>query len=558
MLSSLKIENLALVKKVNWNLNEGLTAVTGETGAGKSVIIGALKLLAGERGDKGVIRNGEEKTVVHGVFDLVTPEVVNAVLIDAGLPECEGGQLFLRRVIGHKSSKQFINDESCTLASMKKLGELLMDLHGPHDHQSLFSNERQMQLLDRYAGLGELGGEYQILWKDYLNTKAEYEDFMDSEMLSESELELYRFQLEEITEAELDSAEITDLEEQYQRASNATELNQSVAAAIGIISDEEGVVSKLNDLARVCRDLQDLDASLAGELNPVEASVIEIQEVDNALRNYLDRLDLDPTSFQELEERFNIIESLKRKYGGSIEDVLEHAERIEKRLSQTDRREATLAEYEVKLEKHQTGLKRVAKKISQQRKNKAPILAQEITTHLQDLGFKQAKFDLVLNPSEELTVRGHESLEFVFGPNPGEPLKPLKQVASSGEMSRVMLALKSSLAEHDEVPLLVFDEIDANVGGEIAASVGQKMKVLSQHRQVLSITHFPQVAAIAPSHCLVQKGVENSRTLSYLSELSGDARVDELVRMLGASGDQARALALSLLETEREVATELF
>lgn len=548
MLSSLKIENLALVERLNWDLETGLTAITGETGAGKSVIIGALKLLAGERAEKGIIRSGEERALLQGIFHLEKAEEVNHLLEGAGLPLCEDGVLIIRRIMSLKGGKQFINDEACTLGVMKKLSVILMDLHGPHDHQSLFLNEKQQHLLDQYAGLKEPYETYRNAWQKYSAYRAEYEDFMESEMLSPDELELYRFQLEEIQGMNLNAEDVSALEERYQRASNASSLSQSVASLLSVIGDEEGALEKLNELSRVSEEALSLDSSLAETLKPISVASMELQEVELSLRAYLSNLDLDPETFQELEENINNLEMLKRKYGGTIEDVKEHAIRVEKRLQQTEERETTLAQYEAGMKTHQSNLKKLAEKLTKERKKKAPALSEEIRKHLEDLGFKQAQFEVELEPLSELNVRGAEKVEFLFGPNPGEPMKPLKQVASSGEMSRVMLALKSSLAEHDEIPLLVFDEIDANVGGEIATAVGQKMKGLSEARQVLSITHFPQVAAVAPMHCLVKKEMEKGRTVSSLEVLEGEKRTGEIVRMLGAEGEQAEALAKSMLE----------
>lgn len=548
MLISLSIQNLALVESLKWNVNAGLTAITGETGAGKSVIIGALKLITGERADKGMIRSGEEKALINGVFELENTEDVDQVLEEAGITGCEDQTLFLRRIIGQKGSKQFINDEPCTLATMKKLGVLLMDLHGPHDHQSLFSNERQLSLLDRYAGNGKALVDYRSLWQEYASYRKEYEQFMDSEMLSADELALYRFQLDEIRAANLDGDDIQELEASYQRAQNASSLTQTAQQLTTLLVEEDSVLDKLGELVKYARELSDLDASIEGELAPIESALMELQEVESSLRLYTNQLDTDPQSFMEIEDRVNQIESLKRKYGGNIDDVLLHAERVEKKLNQTEERETVLAEFQAGIEKREKSLRAKASKLSKERKFFAPTLAQEITSHLQDLGFRQAVFALELQESEVLTPSGLESVEFAFGPNPGEPSKPLKQIASSGEMSRVLLALKSSLAEHDEVPLLVFDEIDANVGGEIATAVGNKMKTLSEKRQVMSITHFPQVAAIAPTHMLVSKHAESGRTHSHISEVDGGSRVEELVRMLGSSGEQAEALAKSMLE----------
>ena len=548
MLTTLKVQNLALAEQVNWSLEKGLVAVTGETGAGKSVIIGALKILAGERADKGLIRSGEEKAVVQGMFSLEESSEVDAILSESGISECEDGSLLLRRVIGEKRSRQFINDEPCTLATMKKVGVLLMDLHGPHDHQSLLSNEKQLQLLDRYAGNKDLNAEYRKGWQDYLSYKAEYEAFLESEMLSDDELDLYRYQLEEIQSANLNEEAITTFEEDYQRASNANAINESVVTALEALHGEGGVIDKLNELSRICRDLEGLDSSLEKTLSPVMESSYELEEVTRTLNVYLEALEVSPESVRELEEQMNQLESLKRKYGGSVESIIAHAERVERKLAQTEERESLLVTYTEGVAQLEKGLSKVAVKLTKKRASAAPVLAKEIMNHLKELGFKQAIFDVEIHPSDEPSVYGMESVDFAFGPNPGEPVRSLKAIASSGEMSRVMLALKSSLAEHDEVPLLVFDEIDANVGGEIATAVGQKMLALSKSRQILSITHFPQVAALAPYHFLVEKRVQDERTTSHLVQLSEEARIMELIRMIGSSGEQARALAISLLK----------
>ncbi len=547
MLTSLRIQNLALVESLSWNITHGLTAITGETGAGKSVITGALKLLTGERADKGMIRTGEEKAQLNGVFELQEPAAVDAVLQEAGLPSCEEGALFLRRIISQRGSKQYINDEPCTLATMRKLSALLMDLHGPHDHQSLFSSDRQLGLLDRYAGNQEQLATYRQQWQAYSRYRREYEEFLSSEMLSSDELELYRFQLEEIRGASLEELDLAALEADYQRAQNATSLTQTAQQLTGLLSQQDSVIDKMNELVKHARQLIELDSSVESELAPVESALMELQEVEGALHLYLGRLETDPESYHELEERINQIETLKRKYGGNVEEVLCHAQRIEKRLAQTEEREEVLQKFTEGLAQHEQQLQQAAAVLSAARQAQAPVLAQEITAHLQDLGFRQAQFGIDLPPTDSLTPTGVEAADFTFGPNPGEPSKPLKQIASSGEMSRVLLALKSSLAEHDEVPLLVFDEIDANVGGEIAAAVGHKMKALSEKRQVMSITHFPQVAAIAPTHMLVAKHTEQGRTFSTIESVEGEARVQELVRMLGSSGEQAQALAESLL-----------
>jgi DNA repair protein RecN (Recombination protein N) len=547
MLSLLKIRNLALVDELAWELGPGLIGVTGETGAGKSVIVGALKLVLGERADKSLIRTGEESCSVEAVFDLPDVREINTILEDGGLSPCDDTQLIVRRVIGQSANRQFVNDSPVTLALLKRLGEHLVDLHGPHDHQSLLSTERQLAMLDAYAGAENAHAAYRENHRTWRAKSAELDEIRHAENASEQEIELLRHQIQEIESAHLKPEDEQDLEDRWRRASNSTRLVETAANAVAALGGDDGVLTRLADVQRLVRDLEKLDPSIREQTASLETAVLEIQDLENNLTDYVEELDINPAEAAALEERVNLLESLKRKYGPSLSDVIARRDSAAVRLDTIENRSEKIETLEAELAACRAKLDAAGKTLSAARRKAAPKLAKEISSQLKDLGFKQSSFEAPLQPLPEPGPQGLETIEFQFGPNPGEPLLPLRQIASSGEISRVMLAVKSALADQDATPLMVFDEIDANVGGEVARAVGRKMAALGTRHQVVAITHFPQVAATASLHFVVEKEVTGGRTRSRLFPVSGETRIQELVRMLGGGGKQARAMAASLL-----------
>ena len=548
MLTLLKIRNLALVDELAWELGSGLISVTGETGAGKSVIVGALKMILGERADKGLIRTGEDTCTIESVFDLKDTSEINAILEEGGLEPCEDTQIIIRRCIGTSANRQFINDSPVTLTLLKKVGERLVDLHGPHDHQSLLSQERQLAMLDAFAATDSILTEYRSAYRSWREKSQELEEIQNAENASEQELELLRYQLDEISSAKLTDADGDELQERYHRSSNSTRLVELAAQAVTALSDDNGILSRISDLQRLVRDLEKYDPSISEKLASLETASIELQDLEATLTDYAEELDIDPSEAASIEERVNLVESLKRKYGPTIAEVLSREATIAGRLDNIDNRSEKIEALTAALAESRRELDAIAKSLTAARRKSAPKLAKDIASQLKELGFKQSSFEVELTAVKDPTLHGLETCSFLFGPNPGEPLHPLRQIASSGEISRVMLAVKSSLAEQDATPLMVFDEIDANVGGEIARAVGRKMAILGQLHQVIAITHFPQVAAIAAHHFVVEKEVTNGRTRSKLYPVTGEKRVSELVRMLGGGGQQARAMAEALLE----------
>lgn len=545
MLTTLKIKNLALVENLTWEPGAGLVGVTGETGAGKSMIIGALKLILGERAKHDLIRRGETTCTVEAVFELGNREQVNSLLENSGLEPCDGNTLVLKRSFSDGSNKQFINCCPATLSILKTLGDLLIDLHGPHDHQSLLSRERQLTMLDEYAQLQERSKKYQLCWREWQSALTNFEKLRDNERSSEQELDLLRFQVEEIEAAELDPQEAADLDQRYLLANNSTRLVDAANSAGSQLS--ETVLPSLIEVQRSLRELEQLDSGILEVSSGFDSAYIELEELNQALMSYVEKLDLNPESLQVMVQRIDLLETLRRKYGNSIEEVIAHGQQVAERLALIDNRGDELTRLQTLADKLGKKVINQGQALSKKRRDCAPRLAQEISRHLKDLGFKQSKFEIQLDPLKSPALKGTEQADFVFAPNPGEPPKPLRVIASSGEMSRVMLAVKSALAEQDQIPLMVFDEIDANVGGEIAHAVGAKMASLGKQHQVVAITHLPPVAASAHCHYVVCKEFSKNSTRSTLKEVSGENRVSELARMLGGGGDSAKAHAKTLL-----------
>jgi DNA repair protein RecN (Recombination protein N) len=548
-LSSLRIRNLALVEDLTWQIDPGFTVVTGETGSGKSIIVGALKLILGERADKALLRAGADTCTVEATFEVRDPKGLNDQLEFLGIEPCEDGLLLIKRVVTSSvTNRQFINGTATTIGALKTIGGGLIDLHGPHDHQSLLSNETQLDLLDAFAAADTARSQYEQEYRQLNALIAEHKALSTNEAALERELDLLRHQVAEIEAANLQEKEEEEMLARYTVASNSRRLLELATKAVGPLSEaDDAILPRLAEVAKVLRDLERIDPR-AGEISATfTRGITELEEVAQSLQRYADHLEMDPQRLAELEDRVSLFETLKRKYGGSITDVIAFGATAAERLRKIESRGEELIRLEQEIEKCRAKMLQRGGKLSKLRSAAAPKLGASVTAHLRDLGFKKAEFSVELAASPEPGPRGLETVEFVFAPNPGEPAKPLKAIASSGEISRVMLAVKSSLATQDTVSLLVFDEIDANVGGEIAHAVAMKMRSLGSAHQVLCISHLPQVAARGDTQFVVTKEYLGNRTVSELRKVEGTSRVEEIARMLGGKTESALAHARTLL-----------
>ena len=549
MLSFIKIRHLALVEDVTWDLRAGLIGVTGETGAGKSIIVGALKLILGERADRSLIRNGQDTCTVEASFHLKDTRAVDAVLEEAGLEPCQDGELLIKRSISTSgANKQLVNCSPVTIQVLKALGEHLVDLHGPHDHQSLNSQDRQLEMVDKYTGSEETLHKYQAVWQQWRAAQSELEDLANSERSSSQQVDMLRFQAQEIAVAALKPGEEEEIEARHRIAANGARLAEVCAAITARLGEGEGgILDALREISRHIHELEKIDPGTTAMFEGFKSAQIELTELESSVQEYADDLETDPAELAQLDQRIHTIQTLKRKYGPTVAAILEFQQEAEQRLAKIENRGEELERLEKLVKDRRAEVEKLGKQLSKKRADAAPKLAKEVATHLADLGFKRSVFETHLSPLSEPARQGLEEVDFQFAPNPGEPLKPLRLTASSGEMSRVLLAVKSALAKQDAVPLLVFDEIDANVGGNIAEAVGHKMASLGSTHQVIAITHFPQVASLAASHFVVTKEIEGDRTKSHIREVADGERIEELARMLGGKLESAREHARNLL-----------
>ena len=373
MLTLLKIRNLALVDELTWELDQGLISVTGETGAGKSVIVGALKLVLGERAEKSLIRTGEDSCNIEAVFSLHSAPEIHQILLENGLDYEQGDDLIIRRVIGQNASRQFINDSPVTLGLLKKLGEHLVDLHGPHDHQSLLSTDRQMAMLDAYASAEPLVSQYRQHWLSWKDKVAEWETLRDAESISARELDLLRHQVDEIDAAHFKVDEEEELMNRYRRANGASRLLENTSAALALLANDEGsIISQITDLQKLMRDLEKLDPSLTDRVNGLETAAVELQELESTLTDYLDELEINPEEAGALEDRVNLLESLKRKYGSSISEILLARDEASNRLDNIENRSEKLEAIQSQIKQLRSELDATGAKLSSVRKKAAP------------------------------------------------------------------------------------------------------------------------------------------------------------------------------------------
>jgi len=548
-LASLRIRNLALVEDLLWEPPPGCVAVTGETGAGKSVILGAVKLLVGERADKSLIRAGADSCTVEGVFELSADSPALAAVEEGGAEPCEEGRLIIRRTVTLAGSgKQFVNGSPCTIGLLRLLGDLLVDLHGPHDHQSLFSTDQQLRLLDAFAGAGGLREEFLAARKKWGDLVGERKRVVEGAEALAREIDLLSHQTSEIGEAALQPGEEEPLVSRLKTASNARRLVELCAGLKALLDgDESSMGSALAEAGRLAREMGRLDPGSAEIAQGILSLQETIRDLSRAVDCYSDSLECDPARLAEIEARLDRIQSLKRKYGTTVEEVIAFGESATARLESLRLTSGRRDGLDAEISSAHASMQAAAADLTKARRKAVPELTAGVRSHLADLGFARSGFTIALRDLAEPGPGGSEEVEFLFAPNPGEPERPLRAIASSGEISRVMLALKTALVAQDDVSILIFDEIDANVGGEIGAKVGAKMRELGACHQVFCITHLPQVASAASAHFVVTKDTTGERTRTSLVEASGSAREEEIARMLGGRADSALTHARTLL-----------
>ncbi len=536
MLQSLRIRNLALLEEVTLEFEPGFTAVTGETGAGKSILLGALSLLAGERADKTIIRQGAAAAEVEASLFFQDARTLDAVLARLELPACEDGLLILKRSLPREKAPRItVNGSLATLAALQSLGEHWIDFHGPSEPRRLLKESCQLDLLDLFGRADESLAKYQVSFRAWRALQTEHNRLAHETQLGPDQIDFLRIQLAKLDALELTEEAVEALERDFQRMSRAQELIELSSALASGLTGEEGVQGRLGELLREARQLESIDLASKPLVERLASAAVELNDLGDEFSTLSQQLQFDPEQAEELDGKMNTWLELKRKHGGDVAAVRSAREAMRQRLEIQGDLEGTLGRLEQQIEQAARAAKREALVVRGIREKAAKELAKIAAKSIAQLGFKKADFQVRVVPLPELNAAGDCSAEFLFSPNVGEAPLPLSRIASSGELARVMLALKTVLADLDEVPVLVFDEVDANVGGEIGRVVGEKMSGIAKNHQVLCVTHLPQVAAQATCHLVVNKDQSKDRAIVTIAPIQGSRkqRVSELARMLG-------------------------
>lgn len=544
MLVSLSVKNLALIDTVELDIEDGLNILSGETGAGKSLIIGSVNLALGERADKDAVRSGADYALIELVFQEKS-EAVKKRMEELELLWDNGEIIISRKIQGSRSIFK-INGETVTAKQVKQLAELLLDIHGQHEHQSLLHKKKHQEILDEYAGeaLNELLPALKTGWQEVVRLKKELEEAELDEEERLRELSLAEFECQEIEQAKLKIGEDEELEAVYQKMTHSRRIMENISKA-GFYTGNEGAEGASEQISRAVREIMavsDLDSALsdlAAQLNEIDSL---LHDFNRDLADYKDSLEFEESDFASIEERLNTLNHLKAKYGKTIEAVLVYQEKREaekQKLTDFDRYKKELKE---KLTAEEKNFEMLCEKASAVRRQTAHILEQKLKQALLDLNFIHVDFQIAVKSGKEwMSIKGYDDVEFMISTNPGEAVRPLAQTASGGELSRIMLGLKTVLADKDAVETLIFDEIDAGISGKTAWKVSEKLGVLSKSRQVICITHLPQIAAMADTHFYIEKRVEEGVTKTKVKKLEKEGQITEIARMLG--GDEISAAA---------------
>jgi DNA repair protein RecN (Recombination protein N) len=536
MLQSLRIRNLALLEEVALDFEGGFTAVTGETGAGKSILLGALSLLAGERADKTIIRQGAAACEVEAALYFAEAGKIDGALAGLDLPPCEDGLLLIKRSLPRdKAPKITVNGSLATLAALQRIGEQWIDFHGPSEPRRLLKDACQLELLDLFGRCGGALGDYQAAYNAWLGLRAEHDRISHETKLSPDQIDFLRAQLSRLESLELTEEAMAALERDFQRMSRAQELiGLSSALAEGLTGDD-GVQSRLAALLREARQLEEIDPASRPLVERLTSMTVELNDLGAEFAGLSDQLQFDPAQAEQLHASMDTWLEMKRRHGGELAAVIAARDGLRQRLEVQEDLAGALARLEKQIGTAERTVRQTAAELRKGREKAARELGKVAAKAIGQLGFAKADFQVRIVSLAEPGAMGDSGCEFLFSPNVGEAPLPLNRIASSGELARVMLALKTVLADLDGVPLLVFDEVDANVGGEIGRVVGEKMAAIATSHQVLCVTHLPQVAAQAACHLVVEKDQSKDRAVVTITPIqaSRKARVAELARMLG-------------------------
>ena len=556
MLKSFEVKDYALIEHISVEFGSGLNIITGETGAGKSILIDAMSLLLGERASTEVVRKGAQKSFVEGIFNVKGNKKVKSLLEENDVDFND--ELIIRREISLKGSNRcFINDTPVNLNLVKDVGNLLVDLHGQHEHQSLLRTETHIDYLDEFGDYQELLHQYKKIYSELLHKEDELKKLQEKESSIKEKKDFYSFQIKEIDNISPQEDEEDKLNEELKVLENSEKLAELTSEVYQIIYESDNSIqTSLSKVRSLLQKLSDIDKSFSDAFSESESALAQIQDISNFVRSYNSKINLDQDEVEEKRERLGAINLLKKKYGGSIKSIIDYRKKIGDEFELAENFSEKINELSKNIFELRKNSGNLAKSLSKQREQSAKLVKKGIEETLKELGIQHPQFktDIINAQAEKdtgvfldgkyflATSRGIDEVEFFISTNPGEDLKPLARVASGGEVSRIMLSLKSTLAKNDKLPLLIFDEIDVGVSGRIAQKVGKALKNLSEYHQVISITHLPQIASYADHHFSIEKVTQNERVVSLIKKLPESERITEIARLL--SGEKITQASL--------------
>lgn len=571
MITELRIENFAIIEKLTLRLEKGLVILTGETGAGKSIVLDAVELVLGGRADASVIRSGANQAYIEATFHLepAIQPAVHAILEREALLDDPDYLTLAREIRANGRSVARVNGRTVNASLLRELGEYLVDIHGQSEHLSLLNPRKHLPILDRYAQTENLLAAYRHGYQQLQKIRRELQNLHQAQADAARRSELLAYQADEIENARLKPGEDETLKQERDRMANAETVSRLAQEAISLLDEGNAEAPAAADLigqaVHALQQLSRYDATRQAALDDLQAALETVSETARSLRDYLESVEYNPIRLEEIEERLDLIHRLKRKYGGSIEEILAYGARVRAELEQISNAEERIAALEAQEEALLQQLAQQAQQISETRQKAAQSLSAGIERELDDLRMAQARFQVSFSTRTDpnglplandervaFDANGYDQVEFLIAPNPGEGFKPLAKIASGGETSRLMLALKNVLAQADEVPTLIFDEIDQGIGGRIGLTVGQKLWQLARHHQVLCVTHLPQLAAFGAQHFHVEKQVQDGRTSTVIRRLDGEERLHELAQMLGNISETTLQSAQELLKAAQQ------
>lgn len=534
MLINLHIKNLALIEELEMDFAEGLNIMTGETGAGKSIIIGSIELALGGKIDRGFLREGTEESLAELIF--CVSENQTKAIEELGIPVEDGEVILSRRITGTRSVNK-INGETVPVSKLREAAAHLIDIHGQHEHQSLLQKKKQLEILDKFAGsaLDAPKAELKTVYHEYCSLKKELEESASDSEARARELSFLSFEVSEIEEAALVIGEDEELEEEYKKLTHGRKIMDAVSEVHGLCGYEsfDSAGEAIGKAFRTLCGVTAYDEKLNGLCEQLGTIDSLLNDFSKDLSEYMDDFDFSEERLMLIEERLNLINKLKMKHGKTIEKILEVKAEKETRIEKLQNYDLYLEKLEKSLEEAHRQTECLCRRISEIRKAAAEDLSRRITEHLAELNFLDVRFSIELERTENYSANGYDETEYMIAVNVGESLKPLAKVASGGELSRVMLALKTVLADKDEVESIIFDEIDTGISGRTAQKVSEKMALIGKNRQVICITHLPQIASMADAHFLIEKSVQGQMTTTGIRKLKASEEVEELARMLG-------------------------